>query len=497
MAFNKYAAAQVVKPGISFQGWDQIRQGQRDSFKQREATKVVLQQYDPKEHLLTHCTIIASVDTENGPGPLGRQMVDNFQIDRKYHDYYITPNTSQYVNNNHDSWNRQLLLSSFRTFVGAENYVEHIQIPELSKGKIIDAAARDIGDSIYVDILVATNRKHKPLIEAIQNGTLSTLSMGCQVAATTCTKCGNVAADETQLCPHIKYLKGNDFFDEMGQKRKIAELCGHLSEEPGSVKFIEASWVANPAFRGAVLRSILSPEDVHNLGGKMAVAFSQAPRVADKGSIQKAAKIAGLPNYIQTILSQDFGMDDTTPPAAPPKAEKPDPIQKVVDDLANTVREHVVKKIREDIGKDEAQTVKNLDENQNESLIKSALEFPEWRQIAKTVVGSTGRNSRASRKIVVGLILYKSGGWQELVKTGSFSGHELLSVSRMLDLLTRRSVTAGDSRIYRTVLTVGGTAPFADIKSYLAACRQVVGREISSDEVSALIDRGRLFALGN
>ena len=52
------------------------------------------------------------------------------------------------------------------------------QIPELSKGKVIDAVLREVpvgkdkeGKDIatyYVDILVATNRKHKDLVAKIE-----------------------------------------------------------------------------------------------------------------------------------------------------------------------------------------------------------------------------------------------------------------------------------------------------------------------------------------
>ena len=253
MARFKYANSTVYKPSIRGEEWEAVRHAALSpapDFRQKTA-KVILQEYEPKDFLLTHCTIIASVDTEAVNQPLGRQMIDGFQIDRKYADYYVTPQSSKFVNNNNDCWERKLLLACFKTFIGAENYVEHIQIPELSKGKILDAAARNIGDSLYVDILIATNRRHKPLIEAITSGKISTLSMGCSVEFTTCTKCGNVAEDETHLCPHIRYFKGSEFVDELGQKRKIAELCGHIDSEPGSVKFIEASWVANPAFTGA------------------------------------------------------------------------------------------------------------------------------------------------------------------------------------------------------------------------------------------------------
>lgn len=494
MGFNKFANAQLVTPSISVEGWGQVRdRSQADTFSQREATRVVLQEYNPSEFMLTHCTIVASVDSEPGPGKLGAQVVDGFQINRKFQDYYITPKTAKYVNNNFDSWERKLLLSSFRTFIGGQNYVEHIQLPELSKGRIVDAAARDIGDSIYIDILIATNLKHRPLIQAIKTGNLKTLSMGCTVSHTLCTKCGNVAYDETQLCPHIRYMKGQTFIDANGQKRVISELCGHIADEPGSVKFIEASWVANPAFRGAVLRNILSQEEVALLGGKMATVFSFPAPKADPSKLQKAANLAGVPSYVKAVLAQEFGMpEQETPPPAP--KEESDPIQKVVDDLANTVREQLVKKLRSEIGKQNAADIQ--DANTNDTLIKSAIEFPEWKAIAKKVASST-RDPKLAKKVIAGLLLYRNGGWQELVKTGNFSGKDLLAVARVLDLLTNRTVVAGESRIYRTVLAVGGMGRFDSIKSYLAACRQVVGRDLSKDEVASLIEKGRLFTLGS
>ncbi len=299
MGFSKYANATVASPSINLDAWDEIRHKAASlgpAFETRTAGHVVLQEYKPSDFLLSHCTIIASVDSETPTGvQTGRQMVDGVQIDRRYADYMVTPETSKYINNNNDCWERKLLLASFKTFIGGENYVEHIQIPELSKGKIIDAAARDLGDSVYVDILVATNRKHKPLIAAIEGGELSTLSMGAQVAFTLCTKCGNVAEDELQLCRHIKYQKGNFFIDAMGKRRKIAELCGHVTAEPGSCKFIEGSWVANPAFTGAVLRNILDHRMVSEsteLKNRIQVAFNQPARTLDPNALQKAAKIA-------------------------------------------------------------------------------------------------------------------------------------------------------------------------------------------------------------
>jgi hypothetical protein len=554
MAFLKYAKAAIVKPTIHHQGWqDRIASTGGVSLLSKEASKVTIEKYDPKDYLLTHCTIIASVDTETPASKLGKQMVDGFQIDRKYGDYYITLPSTKYVNNNQDAWERKLLLACFKTFVGGENYVEHIQIPELSKGKIIDAAARDIGDSIYVDILVATKKEHRPLISAITSGQLQTLSMGCQVQFTICSRCGNVAYDETQLCPHIKYFKGSEFIDELGQKRKIAELCGHLSEEPGSVKFIEASWVANPAFTGAVLRNILSEEDAARMSVYLASAIAQGPRTADTGAIQKAAahlfppdaetaklitkenhqgalliprefaatelpagdprieemvvaraaewnqdQIVATPRIAQGEQQQGEGFPARPEADAAPAAEDKDPLAKIVDDLAGALRERAMEKLRGEINKGEGEKVRDLLEPNptNDSLIKSALKHAAWKEIARTVVAMTGGGETA-RKVFLGLVLHKAGGWKAVQTSGALTGREVLAVSRVLDLATRRASQAGEGRIYRTVMAVGGIGSFRNADSYLTACRQAMGRNLTDSEKAALLAKGRLFALGS
>jgi hypothetical protein len=505
MAFLKYAKARVEKAGIQPAEWDAIRASAllpAVDFRSREAARVIINDYDPKRFLLSHCTIIASVDTEESTLPLGRQMVDGFQINRRYADYLVTPETSKFVNNNNDCWERKLLLACFKTFIGAENYVEHIQIPEMSKGKIIDAAARNVGESIYVDILVATDRKHGPIVNAITSGQLGTLSMGCSVDFTTCTKCGNVAEDETTLCPHIRYFKGSEFVDDMGRKRKIAELCGHLSAEPGSVKFIEASWVANPAFTGAVIRNILSESDVADLdvGKRLQFAFSQPARVSDADNFAKAARTTPYRDMGFRVAQDQFDGIGDLPGAKRGTQETPktDPLDKTVNDLAAILKDKAIEHVRGEINKDEAGKARQVvDENrENESLIKSALLMPEWQRIARVVYAQTNDPKRA-RHLFKGLVLQKRGGWNALRHAGNFTGRDVLAVSRFIDLLSKRASMAGEARVYRTVIALGGTAPYGDVETYLAACRRIVGRSLTGSEAGALIEKGRLFSLGS
>lgn len=503
MAFHKYANAAVMRPEITFSGWDNIR-SQEPPFITRSASNVVFKDYNPKDYLITHCTIVASVDTEAGPGPIGKHMVDGFQIDRRHPDYLITSETTPWINNNHDAFERRVLLATYRTFVGSQNYLEHLQIPALSKGKIIDAAARDIGQSVYVDILVATERKHSTLIAAITEGQLQTLSMGCTVAYTQCTKCGNVAEDEAQLCSHIRYFKGSEFYDEFSKRRKIAELCGHYTDLD-SVKFIEASWVANPAFRGAVLRNILSEEEASRVAGIVNLGTPSSEPIP--GMMQRAAKL-GKSGVLHLVSSewarqgQDF---DFTPDSGgegdakkEDKKKDPDPIEKIVDDLADNIRERALKKLRDQMGKEEAAKAEQPDDltAENESIIKSALTHPAWRGIARSVIKVAG-SPKAARKILLGLMLHRSGGWKAVRDRGNMTGTEVLAVSRVIDLATKKTAMAGENRLYRVVLAAGGVGSHPSESRYLDVCRKAIARELTEHEKSFLLAKGRLFSIGS
>lgn len=511
MAFAKYANAVVAQPLVTMDAWDEVRSKAMalgPAFDKREATSKLTLQYQPSEVMLSHCTIIASVDVEAGPGKLGRQLEGGQEIDRRFQDYYITTPTSKYVNNNSDAWERKLLMGTFRTFIGGQNYVEHLQVPELSKGRIIDAVARDIGDSIYVDILVATEKRHRPLVAAIQSGQLNTLSMGCTCLYSTCTRCGNVAEDETQLCAHVKYSRGNNFIDALGKTRKVAELVGHHTD-PRSVKFIEASWVANPAFKGAVMRNILTPEETTLLGPRIQQVWSLPAPVAAPGAYQKAAFFAPDRVVNKTfsparsarvdVTADDFGQggEFEGAPESPPAKEE-DPLEESVDSLAEILRTKALQRVKDEFNKTDAPEPpgprSDHEENRNNTLIKEAAKSANWRRIARDVLSKVKDQELATR-IVLGLLHFKNGGWHAVRQANSFSGREVLAISRFLDQY-QGSEIAGEARIYRTVLAVGGVAPYGDVESFFAACRRIFGRELTTSERDALITKGRLFDLG-
>lgn len=237
--------------------WDNIKRDvmgkSRVAFRKLD---VDWKKYNIKDYLFTHDTACCSVETEeNG--------------------YWIKPPCWELVNANGNAWTTPVLLASFKTFIGGENYLEHMQIPALSKGKILDAIARPVvyhsdkyGDAnvYFVDILIATDRKHTNLIERIESGKLTTLSMGTICNYTTCSICGKVIGDNDKNCEHIDKHLGQMVTCQDGKDRICSELCGAVDENGNYIedsnRFIECSWVDHPAWQLAQLEQFVETEEM-------------------------------------------------------------------------------------------------------------------------------------------------------------------------------------------------------------------------------------------
>lgn len=471
-----------------------------------QASEILKDDFSPEKYLLTHATIVASVDTEDVANvKLGNVSEMGKQVNRRWANYRVLPKCDQFINNNHDAWDRPVLLKSYRTFVGAHNFVEHVQIEEQSKGRIIDAAARDIGDSIYVDILVATNRKHASLINDIQNGRMSTMSMGCSVTETICTKCGNVAADETQMCDHVKYAKGNYEFDTQGRKYRVAELCGHDDLDPtGGVNFIEASWVGIPAFQGAVMRNILTPDNLSNAThdqvrsvlaspprewtaddiGKvaresnLAEALSNgktasgspyiildpnsktAHELAEERRLQRQAEFAPMPGA--PAEDEGGGLPGMPAPGGEGEEEK-----SPLDDLEGQVQKYILDKVKKKL-REQMQGDEDEDAPSDPELATSTNENINH-QAAKKVASGTAALLRIARSDV-----------ELLDGVARLEESHGLQVSRDL---------------YRSVLRVGSTEGHQSLEKYLSRCAEVLGRTPTTGEAKTLVRLGRILSM--
>lgn len=234
--------------------WNRLASGGNGRIRIAHEIDVDWKKFNQDDYLMSHCSIVASVELEE----------DGHTIKAVCNDL---------VNNNGNAWSNEVLLATFRTFIGGENYLEHVQVPELSKGKLLDAVARPIhlktamgeADIYYIDILVATNRKHSDLVRKIASGKLTTMSMGCLADFVQCSRCGKVLGDNDTNCNHLENEMLRKYTDRKGIQRVTAELCGRSIMkngkrvgDPKSCKFIEASWVLRPAFTGAVLNHYVS-----------------------------------------------------------------------------------------------------------------------------------------------------------------------------------------------------------------------------------------------
>lgn len=445
----------------------------------------IIEGYSPDEYLLSHNTIIASVDVDG-------------EID-----HLVTPETQSFINDNVDCWERGVIANDWRTFIGAENYLEHVQIPSLSKGKVIDAALRDVGDSLYTDILVATSRKHSGLIRRIESGELNAMSMGCICDYTICTKCGNKAVDEVQLCNCVRYAKGDSFIGPDGHKRKIGELCGHR-DDPGSVRFIEASWVANPAFRGAVTRNLLT---VPELAQKAAATrfFVPSSLLIPEGGLPKAAHVKRAEDEpVMQPAEGYYQMDDTLPPEAGPK--KP---QRFTEDVYDYLY------YDDDPSKNLTQEYTDNDDRPfdvDEAWKKSKeppLEFLEENVVQSNKAASktdefllkyanSGLTESQLLRIQEGLRYYRQGGFSAAAAAG-FKGVELLSLRYFMEKyrpVREGSVTTPVSQ-YGLVRHLGGMKPYASEVDFLKVCVSKMGRKFQNrGEMSNLVKLAKLYDLG-
>lgn len=382
MAMIKTGSASLVQANVDPNNWfDKIYNKVCSNGRCRIKTaKSIIAKYDPKKYLLSHCTIIAAVDTD---------LADS--KDPKS-DYLIKPEFSKFINNNGDAWTKKMLMACYKSFIGANNFLEHVQIPSLSKGKVIDAVPREVPigkdkdgndiSTIYIDILVATDRKHKDLVRKIESNELNTLSMGCVIQYSICSKCGKKAADESEACQHIRFEKNNTYWDNNGVQRKIAELCGHYTE-PDSVKFVDASWVDQPAFLGAVKRnSVEVPVDIM---AKIEAAHEKEAYTKKENELLKIAS--------HLIQSQEDEEEEPTeeapieeapaeeeapvpevPEEAPPEegmAEEPEEVD--VDTIKQRIMKNILREIGDEITKqfteeDRPNELATLDE----SIIKPA-----------------------------------------------------------------------------------------------------------------------------
>lgn len=464
--FKKTAKALIVKPRLDSRTWSRVRvaSGSKARDLTKSASEILGEDFDPSHYLLTHATIVASVDVEGVAGiGKGAGTYKGESINRKTDKFRVTKNTSKYINNNFDCWSREVLKASYHTFVGAHNFLEHVQEESLSKGRILDAVLRDVGETLYVDILVATHRKHKDLVSKIENGSLDSLSMGCTIDGSTCTQCGNWAANESEMCSHILNNKGSTFVDEMGEERVVAELCGDISLTPNAGNtFVEGSWVGDPAFTGAVARSIIqvSPQDKQAV--ESLIRRASVYRSMPEGQKRSASNKVGSGFDLGLGDGSDSSDDGNSGGGAS------DPLTDLEGELERVVLDRVRGRIMDKISPRTRQPSGPSESNDNDTIIHSAKRREHTSKRYASLYVSAVRNIRRASSDDATFIKHLSRFHQEI------------------GFLMPQS-------IYSVALKVGSTSRYPDLKSFLQRCGELMGRKPDIREAKSLVRLAKIL----
>jgi hypothetical protein len=232
----------------------------------------------------------------------------------------------------------------------------------------------------------------------------------------------------------------------------------------GGVHFIEASWVATPAFAGAVMRNILEPESVNITTQNQIRQVLASPPAEwmkpEDGQISKAAR-----------LSFDFGEDEGGGEEEEEKKDEgaPDPMEALETELEDYVLNNVKKRIKEKLQRDvqeDAASDGELATSTGDNIIHQGSK----------------RSKRASeyRTSIATLVKVARSDVELLDSLARLNDHLGIKVSR---------------ETYVATLRVGSTARHDSLGSYLSACGKVLGRKPTPGEAKTLVRLGQILSL--
>jgi 8-oxo-dGTP pyrophosphatase MutT (NUDIX family) len=180
---------------------------------------------------------------------------------------------SSRTNDNYDEFPAEEIEQAYRTFIGKPVFVNHNNDNhKRARGVVIDAALHrdrlaDGAKDTWCEVLMEVDALRFPkLAEAIRTGRVDRTSMGCDVAYSLCSMCGNKATTPAEYCNHIPRLKGKKVLKRNAstgaqEEHLIRETCFGL-------KFFENSLlVEEPADPTAFFTGV----DDHSGLGKAAV----------------------------------------------------------------------------------------------------------------------------------------------------------------------------------------------------------------------------------
>jgi hypothetical protein len=177
---------------------------------------------------------------------------------RHHFDYEVRPGylyvrsraISSRCNDNFDEFPAEELEKAYASFKGKPVFVNHHNDDhKRARGVIIDAALhkdanRDGSKDYWVEVLMEVDALRFPkLASEIMNGNIARTSMGCDVAFSVCSACGNKATTPAEYCAHIPASKGMTLYRATAAGHKVGEI---IRETCYGLKFFENSLLVEP-----------------------------------------------------------------------------------------------------------------------------------------------------------------------------------------------------------------------------------------------------------
>jgi hypothetical protein len=157
---------------------------------------------------------------------------------------------SSRCNDNFDEFPAEELEKAYATFIGKPVFVNHVNHDHTrARGVIIDAALhkdanRDGTKDWWVEVLQEVDAVRFPrLAKEILEGNIARTSMGCDVAFSVCSACGNKATTPAEYCQHIPGSKGMMLYRRTASGQKVGEI---IRETCYGLKFFENSLLVEP-----------------------------------------------------------------------------------------------------------------------------------------------------------------------------------------------------------------------------------------------------------
>jgi hypothetical protein len=206
---------------------------------------------------------------------------------------------SSRTNDNFDSFPAEEIRKSYKSFIGRPVFVNHKNSNHRrARGAIVDAVLHedtnpDGSPDVWVEVLHEVDAINFPkLAQAIVKGHVDRTSMGCDVAYSVCSYCGNKAAMPTDYCRHIPSLKGKKIrrvtAGGSSEDVLVSEICYGLNFFENSLLVEEpadpTAYVVDVDTRGLQMAAKKGSSDV--LPGEPGTVRPRIGGVADKPTVR-------------------------------------------------------------------------------------------------------------------------------------------------------------------------------------------------------------------